>query len=281
MTMTGNGAEAPSADSGGGGAGKDPEKPAAGRGRQGWPAPALLLAVPILYGIGALCGMMAAWGTVAVLRAGGLIPQQMRLMDLLVGEGIETGIHGPYHFALVGALFTANALATMALVMAISRWTIAGGAAAALPFARVPARRLAALAILLPVLHGAGFFVVYRLTGQQIPAEVGFDILDWRMWAYPLGIVILAPLSEEIVFRGWLFAGLMERLRSPLWTIVLTTAFWALVHTGQGFAKAAALIPVGLALGLIRHHSGSLWPSIAGHMLMNALGLAYMAWLAG
>jgi hypothetical protein len=150
----------------------------------------------------------------------------------------------------------------------------------------VPLRAVSALAVIgamiaIPLIHGAAFAGVYRLTGQSIPAEVGFDALDWRMWSYPLGIVLVAPVAEEIFFRGWLYAGLEARLKGTFWTIVLTALFWAMVHTGQGFAKATALVPVGLALGFLRHKSGSLWPPIAGHMAANAAGLAYMVWLAG
>jgi membrane protease YdiL (CAAX protease family) len=249
-------------------------------GRGGWPVPALLMAVPVIYGLGALGGMLAAWALTAWLRIAQLVPADMRLMELLTSKGIETSPHAPYHFALVGVLFAGNGLVTGLLVLAISRWSLAGGVAAALPFARLRPATLALLALVAPIIHGLGFAIVYSFAGQDIPAEIGFDPLDPRMWAYPLAIVVFAPLSEEIVFRGWLFAGIAGRIRNPLWVIVLTSLFWAMVHTGQGFAKAAALVPVGLAFGLMRHRTQSLWPSICGHMLTNALGLGYMTWLA-
>lgn len=264
-----------SARDGGKDGGKDGSKDGGG-----WPVPALLMAVPVIYGLGALGGMFAAWGLIAWLRASALIPAEMRLMDLLTGAGIETGPHAPFHFALVGVLFAGNGLVTVLLVLGISRWSLSGGVAAALPFARLPAVKLVGLVAVAPLIHGLGFLIVYSLARQDIPAEIGFDPLDPRMWAYPLAIIVIAPISEEIIFRGWLFAGIARRIRNPLWVIVLTALFWAMVHTGQGFAKAAALVPVGIAFGLMRYRYGSLWPSICGHMLTNALGLAYMIWLA-
>lgn len=251
-----------------------------GEDRGGWPVPALLMAVPVIYGLGALGGMAAAWALIGWFRAAGLVPADMRLMELLTSEGIETGPFAPFHFALVGVLFAGNGLVTGTLVVAISRWSVNGGVAATLPFARLPLPKLAGLAAIAPLIHGLGFLIVYSLAGQDIPAEIGFDPLDPRMWAYPLAIIVIAPISEEIVFRGWLFAGIAGRVRNPLWVIVLTALFWAMVHTGQGFAKAAALVPVGIAFGLMRHRYQSLWPSICGHMLTNALGLGYMTWLA-
>lgn len=246
----------------------------------GWPAPALLIAVPLIYSVGALVAMLAAWGGIAALRAAGIVPAGMRLMDLLMGADAASGPHAAAHFALVGAMFTANGLTTGLIAVALARVSLAGGVREGVPLGPVAPVTIGLAAVGMTALHAASFLLVYALAGRGVPAEIGFDPLDWRMMAYPLGIVLVAPVAEEIIFRGWLTAGLAARLRSAFWVTVIVALAWAAVHTGQGFAKALALVPVGLALGWLRLATGSLWPCIAGHMAANAAALAYMTRLA-
>lgn len=249
--------------------------------RGGWPAPALLLAVPIVFGLAALGAVAGAWIALAAFRAAGALPQTAQLVPMIFAPDAATGPFAAQHFALVGILFTCNGLIVTALVWALAKWSVAGGRRAAFAFRPAAAWMVVAAAVILPLIHTTSFVTVYQLTGRGVPAEVGFDALDWRMWAYPLGIVLVAPFAEEAMFRGWLFAGLAGRIRNVAWVVVLTALAWAAVHTGQGFAKAAALLPAALVLGWLRWKSGSLWPGVAGHVAMNAAGLAYMSLVAG
>src|SRR4029077_15243356 len=86
-----------------------------------------------------------------------------------------------------------------------------------------------------------------------------------------VGLVLVAPAAEELVFRGLRFATL-GRFALPL-----TTILFALAH-----GLAVLLIPVafaGLLLGLLRQRTGSVYPGMGVHMSLNALaiGLALLA----
>ena len=82
-----------------------------------------------------------------------------------------------------------------------------------------------------------------------------------------LGAVV-APLAEEVFFRGFLFAGL--RRDHPFWLAAMGSALiFAVGHMVPG-----AILPLGV-LGFLfawlRERTGSIWPSIVMHAANNAL----------
>ena len=86
--------------------------------------------------------------------------------------------------------------------------------------------------------------------------------------AFP-GAVLGAPLVEEVLFRGLLFAGLRPRL-GPIWTVVITAALWAAAHLGAAPLFFALMIFfMGILLGVLMLRFGSLWVPIACHTTWN------------
>lgn len=80
-----------------------------------------------------------------------------------------------------------------------------------------------------------------------------------------VGLVLVAPFAEELVFRGLGFATLGR------YALPLTAALFALAH-----GLPVLLIPVaiaGLALGYVRQRTGSVLPGMGVHMSLNALAL--------
>jgi membrane protease YdiL (CAAX protease family) len=84
-------------------------------------------------------------------------------------------------------------------------------------------------------------------------------------------IIVVAPLTEEIFFRGFLYRILRGRM--GLWpALVINGALFGAIHLTSGGPLAVALIaPLGFLLCLIYERSGSLYPCIALHALNNAL----------
>lgn len=84
-------------------------------------------------------------------------------------------------------------------------------------------------------------------------------------------IIVVAPLCEEIFFRGFLYRILRGRM--GLWpALVINGALFGSVHLGSGGPLAVALIaPLGFLLCLVYERSGSLYPCIALHALNNAI----------
>jgi membrane protease YdiL (CAAX protease family) len=91
-----------------------------------------------------------------------------------------------------------------------------------------------------------------------------------------LMIVLLAPVAEELFFRGFVFAGL--RTRWSLWPAAITSGLiFGLVHAPTGITTVVPLATLGLALCWLYDRTGSLWPCVIAHMINNGLALAVVS----
>ena len=86
----------------------------------------------------------------------------------------------------------------------------------------------------------------------------------------------LAPLVEELVFRGLLYGWLESRWGQGIAFIVSSLAF-AAAHIEP--AHALLVLPLGLLFGWLRRRTGSLWPSLVAHMANNGLAVTAAAFL--
>lgn len=87
-----------------------------------------------------------------------------------------------------------------------------------------------------------------------------------------LVIVVAAPISEEVCFRGMLFGGLRERLPRLAAALVSGLVFGAL-HITNGVEVIPPLIAFGFVLALLYEKTGSIVPGILLHMLNNSVAL--------
>lgn len=84
-----------------------------------------------------------------------------------------------------------------------------------------------------------------------------------------LAIVLVAPIGEEIAFRGFLYRGLMRPGHEVLAIVVISLA-WALLHIQYDWLGMAQIFAAGLILGWFRWASGSTSLTIIMHVLINA-----------
>lgn len=85
-------------------------------------------------------------------------------------------------------------------------------------------------------------------------------------------LALLAPLLEELLFRGAIMQSLSRKGESPWRGIVLSAAMFGLIHMNPAQILFAFLM--GLAFGWITVQTRSLLPVIIGHMLNNSLSVA-------
>lgn len=138
------------------------------------------------------------------------------------------------------------------------------------------------------LLVGAGFgvalFAAVGLLGMALESLAGEPTLQSAVqWLYSPSIprsakavlclhaALLAPVFEEIVFRGVLLAPFVRAGRVGLGVTVITLLF-ALCH-GSLFALQPIAV-VGLCLALLALRSGCLLRGIACHIVFNAANLA-------
>ena len=96
------------------------------------------------------------------------------------------------------------------------------------------------------------------------------DALPW-LW---LTVVLVAPIGEETLFRGFLFRGWQRSSSSGPWIAIGATALlWAIIHVQYDVLVIGQVLLVGLAFGWVRWVTGSTVSTILLHAALNAVGL--------
>ena len=91
-------------------------------------------------------------------------------------------------------------------------------------------------------------------------------------------LVLLAPIAEELLFRGWIYTAL--RRRFSFWpSYLVTLVAFAAIHWDPRHVRVVQVLPLAAALGLLRERAGSIKPTIVLHATYNlvivAIRLAY------
>lgn len=148
------------------------------------------------------------------------------------------------------------------------------------------------LALHMPSLGLLGWLIV--IGGFVIGLYILFGIIAWsfgidvnssglveqavmQLRASPLyfliagGLVIGAPIAEELTFRGQIFAALSQTRVGTMGAAVITSAVWAGIHVTQEWHTIPLLFLMGLALCWLLVRYGSLWITIICHAAWNAV----------
>lgn len=89
---------------------------------------------------------------------------------------------------------------------------------------------------------------------------------------------ITAGITEEIIFRGYLFWSL--GMVMPLWAAAgLSLAVFVFLHIYQGVENLGAVFVTGAIVTAVVLMTGSLWPAIALHILIDILNIDTV-WIA-
>jgi uncharacterized protein len=117
--------------------------------------------------------------------------------------------------------------------------------------------------VLVPLVTGSPF------ENPQVEAITGGLHLTYReLGLLLLLIAVVAPLAEELFFRGMIYP-VMRRRWGPTGAISLNALVFALAHFIP--ILMPGLFFVGLILAWVRERSGSVWPGILLHMLQNGI----------
>jgi membrane protease YdiL (CAAX protease family) len=93
-----------------------------------------------------------------------------------------------------------------------------------------------------------------------------------------LTVGVLAPIFEELFFRGFIFKGLERGILGGHGTVWLTSIIFAAIHLQYAWPIVLMIIPMGLLLGYSRMYSGSLLVPIVLHVLNNTIAIGYTAY---
>jgi membrane protease YdiL (CAAX protease family) len=93
------------------------------------------------------------------------------------------------------------------------------------------------------------------------------------LWFLCFGIIVLAPISEELIFRRFIFGFLAPHL-GFIASMLLTATFFAAIH--MSWYSLPALFLLGIGFQLIYLKFGSLYPAIIMHSLNNAVAVTLL-----
>lgn len=126
-----------------------------------------------------------------------------------------------------------------------------------------------------------GFNLVYNLMLSQFSLQAQMDYVALFQelsspWLLLVGGIVVAPVVEELFFRGFVFAGLRERYGARKAGLI-SAGLFAVVHLQP--LTAVPIFLLGVVFAYLYHRSGSIWPAVIMHVLTNAVGLgaAYLA----
>jgi membrane protease YdiL (CAAX protease family) len=119
-----------------------------------------------------------------------------------------------------------------------------------------------------------GLLWIYLVGEENANSAVG-EVFDGMQMPVVLAVIVflqvwlVAPICEEILYRGLLW-GAMERREWNRWLVLgLTTFAFALAHLEP--VRAPLLLAIGLPIGLARMWSGKLAAPVIAHQINNFL----------
>ena len=93
-----------------------------------------------------------------------------------------------------------------------------------------------------------------------------------------LAIVVVTPIGEEMLFRGFLFRGWLRSPREVWPVIVVTSLIWAMLHVQYDWYVMSQEFTVGLLLGWLRWASGSTVLTMLLHGTVNIEAMIETIW---
>jgi uncharacterized protein len=119
------------------------------------------------------------------------------------------------------------------------------------------------VADLLTLAFGRELVPAFQLQIHRTAQAEGALISLW------FALIVVAPVGEEILFRGFLFRGFVREPRDALPGILAISLIWSLLHIQYDWFGASLVFGLGVLLGYVRLYSGSTTLVILLHALLN------------
>lgn len=123
-----------------------------------------------------------------------------------------------------------------------------------------------------------GFFSLFPWFDAEQTQNVGFSIFmsgGERVIAF-LTLVVLAPIAEEVIFRGWLYGKIRNRLLDKIpeiWGIIVSTLvvsiLFGIVHLQWNVG--VTVFALSVVLCLLRELTGTIYAGVLTHMIKNGV----------
>ncbi len=215
-------------------------------------------------------GGLIGWFVVSAL-AGGIY------LAMTIETGQSVSLDGPLSSVAVNAtIFLLQSLMMIGLTyfVVLRRRGLSISAIGLRPFKRRWFAVVPVLALLVVIVSDWAESSFGRPLDQLMVDTLAPEGFTWTSLIVMLAIAgILAPIGEEIFFRGVLYTWLRQRWGPVVGAIFSSLAF-GVIHI-YPFWIAFAFI-LGLVLALLYEFSDSLWPAIGLHVINNAISVIWL-----
>lgn len=150
------------------------------------------------------------------------------------------------------------------------------------------------LSLRLPALRWVGVFVsalvAFVLISEAVSVWLGVDALEFMRplydsaepkWLLILAVTVLAPVYEEVLFRGVMWSLVAQQFAKPIhafWAASLVSSvLFAVVHLQYDAYGMVTIFVLALLFSLARVMSASLWLPILLHVFNNSLSMYVLA----
>jgi membrane protease YdiL (CAAX protease family) len=90
-----------------------------------------------------------------------------------------------------------------------------------------------------------------------------------------ISIAIMAPLVEELLFRGAIQGHLLRKGMNPWTALFIASAIFGIIHMNP--IQIPFAFAIGMIFGWLYYRTGSLVPGIVGHFINNSIACIQMA----
>ena len=210
----------------------------------------------------------------------------------IIALGVWNVAHGAEPLAISGFDGAQIALTTLvinvlqvALLVEIPRWRIGANPFDYLALTRFSLGNLLigviAIIVVVAALDGISHFVRSdTVTPFETDIFTSGRAEGW-LTAVIVAVVLVGPIGEEVLFRGFLFRGWV----TPDWRGVIAAVaipvLWSAMHLQYDWFGMSQVFLIGLVLSWLRWRSGSCLLTIALHVLVNLVGMVEVALKVG
>jgi len=224
--------------------------------RTGWPAWAVLPAALAIFAGAALFGIAASFIATAMIDPS-LFADAEPPLEVVTAwlAGLQLGL---VVFTVLAAGFFASSRAeTLALRAPRGGWVV-------LPLALIPMFAVTAA--------WTALLMWWRPDVVIGDLRVFKELLEGNAALLALLVIgVGAPLSEELLFRGFLFSGLAKSRLGLVGTGLVTALLWTAMHVGYSLFGLIEVLAIGLYFSWLLVRTGSIWVTIFCHAVYNTV----------
>ena len=222
------------------------------------------------------------WGLLATLGFSGLTILANGVLGIVVATGFAAITHipelekDPTRLLFDGNLVTASILVSSPFIFALTLYFVNLRRGPALKdylgLHEVDGKQILLWLFVLLLFAGASNLIAVLLKRPAVDpfmssvyATATFKPLLW------IALVVAAPVSEEVFFRGFLLYGILNTRLGPIGAVFLSALIWAPLHFQYDLYGITTVLTLGVVFGYARLRTNSVYIPIAMHALMNVI----------